>query len=61
MIDRVKASTALAKAIAYRQCGNNEKALAWTLTLLDAIEAGNIVPQSVHAEVSDEVWDSLPL
>ena len=58
-IDRSRAAQALAKVIAYKQCGNAEKALAWTLVLLDAIGERGIVPPSVDATVSDEVWDSI--
>jgi hypothetical protein len=43
MIDRSKVSQALAKAIAYKQCGKNEEAAAWARKLIELLELAEIL------------------
>jgi hypothetical protein len=43
MIDRSEASKALAKAIAYKQCGKDTEADAWAIRLVKLLECSNIL------------------
>ncbi len=43
MIDRAEASRALAKAIAYKQCGKDKDAQAWARTLVHLLECSEIL------------------
>jgi len=42
-IDRSKVSQALAKAIAYKQCGKDRDAEAWARKLIELLEMANIL------------------
>jgi len=42
-IDRADVSRALAKAIAYKQCGKQAEAEAWAATLVRLLECANIL------------------
>lgn len=43
MLDRSEISRALAKAIAYKQCGKDAEAKAWAITLIRALELADIL------------------
>jgi len=43
MIDRSEVSRALAKAIAYKQCGKDEEANAWAIKLIRLLECASIL------------------
>ena len=43
MIDRTEVSRALAKAIAYKQCGKNAEAAAWARKLIELLELAEIL------------------
>ncbi len=43
MIDRSEVSRALAKAIAYKQCGKDQEAEAWATKLIKLLECANIL------------------
>jgi hypothetical protein len=43
MIDRSAVSRALAKAIAYKQCGKDQLAEAWAAELVRLLECANIL------------------
>ena len=43
MIDRSEVSRALAKAIAYKQCGKDAEAEAWAVQLVRLLECHNIL------------------
>ncbi len=45
MIDRSKVAQALAKAIAYKQCGQDEKAEQWARQLVELLECARILNQ----------------
>lgn len=42
-IDRSNAARALAKAIAYKQCGNDAKANEWARELVEILECSDIL------------------
>lgn len=42
-IDRTEASRALAKAIAYKQCGKDDEAEAWARELIKLLEMSRIL------------------
>lgn len=46
--DRSELARAMAKAIAYRDCGKPEKAAAWAARLVDMLEAQNILRPGVE-------------
>ena len=46
--DRSEINRALAKAIAYRDCGKPEQAAAWAARLVDMLEAKNILRPGVE-------------
>lgn len=43
MVDRREASTALAKAIAYKQCGKQAEAETWARRLVELLECAEIL------------------
>jgi hypothetical protein len=43
VINRSAAAQAMAKAIAYKQCGNDEAAHAWARTLVELLECADIL------------------
>lgn len=43
MIDRSKVAQALAKAIAYKQCGKQAEAEAWARQLVELLECADIL------------------
>lgn len=43
MIDRTEVSRALAKAIAYKACGNEREAQAWAAKLVRLLECADIL------------------
>lgn len=43
VIDRSAAATAMAKAIAYKQCGNHEAANDWARRLIELLECADIL------------------
>ena len=45
MIDRSAVSQALAKAIAYKQCGKDHDAEAWARRLVELLECASILRQ----------------
>lgn len=48
MIDRSEVSRALAKAIAFKQCGKHREAKVWAARLVHLLEC---------AEILDQCWD----
>jgi hypothetical protein len=49
MIDRAAVARALAKAIAYKACGNNEAAAQWARELVRLLECAEILAGSCPA------------
>jgi hypothetical protein len=43
MVDRSKTSQALAKAIAYKQCGKDAEAAQWARQLVELLECAEIL------------------
>jgi hypothetical protein len=43
MLDRSKINQALAKAIAYKQCGKEDEAAEWARRLIELLELANIL------------------
>lgn len=43
MIDRSEVARALAKAIAYKQCGKDQDAEEWAIRLVKLLECANIL------------------
>lgn len=43
MIDRSEVNRALAKAIAYKHCGKDDKANAWAARLVELLQCANIL------------------
>ena len=43
MIDRSEASRAMAKAIAYKQCGKHREAEEWAKNLVELLECADIL------------------
>ncbi len=43
MVDRSEVSRALAKAIAYKQCGKDREAEEWAIRLVKLLECANIL------------------
>jgi len=43
MIDRTEISRALAKAVAYKNCGNDERAEEWARKLVELLECAEIL------------------
>ena len=46
MIDRSEVSRALAKAIAYKQCGKDKDAEDWAIKLVKLLECSGILKES---------------
>ena len=55
MIDRSEINRALAKAIAYKQCGKDQKAAAWAVRLVDLLECAEIFDPAYLARVRTEL------
>lgn len=53
MIDRSEVNRAFAKAIAYKQCGKDEQAKAWTVKLILALEQADLLDESDLRRVFD--------
>ena len=51
MIDRSAASQALAKAIAYKQCGKDLEATRWAIRLLQMLEMTEILEELPIEEI----------
>lgn len=51
MIDRSEVNRALAKAIAYKQCGQNGKANAWAAELVRLLECSDILTQGAQRDL----------
>lgn len=43
MVDRTQVNQALAKAIAYKQCGKDDEAAHWARRLVELLELGDIL------------------
>ena len=50
-IDRAEASRALAKAIAYKQCGKDDEAAAWATRLVELLECHRILAHGADQRV----------
>jgi hypothetical protein len=48
MIDRSEVSRALAKAIAYKQCGKDRLAELWAMRLIDMLECASIIDDNAR-------------
>lgn len=48
-IDRSEVNRALAKALAYKQCGQDAKANAWAVRLVELLQCHNILDDGVRA------------
>jgi hypothetical protein len=51
MIDRSEVSRALAKAIAFKQCGQDGKANAWAAELIRLLECSEILQQGYQRDL----------
>lgn len=51
MIDREKVSRALAKALAYKQCGQQMQAEAWAAELVRLLECADVLAASGREEI----------
>ena len=49
MLDRSEISRALAKAIAYKQCGKDQLAEAWACKLIDLLECASLIDPGYRA------------
>lgn len=49
MIDRSEAARALAKAVAYAQCGKKQEAALWAAKLVHLLECAEILRPEVRA------------
>jgi hypothetical protein len=59
-IDRVEVNRALAKAIAFKACGQHRKASAWAGKLVKLLECADILdPDIIFADSSDEAMMGL--
>jgi hypothetical protein len=52
-IDRVEISRALAKALAFKQCGQQRKAEAWAAILVDLLACADILTPAARDMVRD--------
>lgn len=52
-MDRSALNRALAKAIAYKQCGNDEKANQWAARLITLLECHDILTAKAFASIVD--------
>ena len=52
MIDRSATAQALAKAIAFKQCGRQEQAEQWALELVRLMECADILKHNAHMHVN---------
>lgn len=53
MIDRSEANRALAKAIAYKQCGKNFEAAVWAAKLVVLLESAHILHDAYVDRVAE--------
>jgi hypothetical protein len=59
-IDRSAISQALAKAIAFKQCGKDEKAAIWARRLVELLELTDILNETLNQKVLGEIkWRNL--
>lgn len=56
MIDRSEVNRALAKAIAYKQCGKDEKAAQWAARLVKLLECADILTSEAQADAFAAHW-----
>ncbi len=49
MIDRSKINQALAKAIAYKNCGKDADAAIWAVTLIKLLDLNEILPTDLQS------------
>ena len=61
MIDRTEVSRALAKALAYKQCGKDQLAEAWACKLVDLLECAAIIDPSYRQFAEKRGIDSAHL
>lgn len=54
-IDRQAAARALAKAIAYKQCGNDDAANEWARSLVDILECNEILAPASSSILSQSL------
>lgn len=54
-IDRSEVSRALAKAIAYKECGKDREAAAWAVVLVGLLECAEILDPLGNADRDPEV------
>jgi len=54
-IDRSEVSRALAKAIAYKDCGKDEAAEAWAITLVELLGCAGILKPAGWARIADQL------
>ena len=53
MIDRSEVNRALAKAIAYKQCGDDRKAELWAVKLIELLECHDILnPKHIDVDTT---------
>lgn len=52
MIDRSKVSQALAKAIAYKNCGKDPEAKQWAIELIHQLECADILHDTLIAHAA---------
>lgn len=52
MIDRTEVNRALAKAIAFKQCGKNKDAAAWAIKLVKLLELHAILDLDALADLN---------
>jgi hypothetical protein len=60
-IDRSAVARALAKALAYKQCGKDQLAEAWAAKLVDLLESGSIIDPSYRVFAAKRGLDSAHL
>ena len=53
MIDRTEVNRALAKAVAYKNCGKHAQAEAWAWKLIRLLECGDILRDTTDAMASE--------
>ena len=53
MIDRHETSRALAKAIAYKECGKDSQAEQWAIKLVELLECADILRTESEREIAE--------
>ena len=56
-MDRSKINRALAKAIAYKQCGKDVDAKIWAIRLIAALELADILPPTSYNPATINNWE----